>query len=238
MAGFAAFGGGVVQSLSRVWLFLTSRTLAGQASLSFSISWSWLELMSMCQWCHPTISSSVTLFSSCPQSFPASGSFPMSWLFASSGQSIEASASAAVLPMNIQGWFPWGWTGLISSVCFYMFTFCGCHSSMTLDLCMYLCVVVLQEMQQCWGGAWPAPRSLMAQGPHQSGNRVPDCQGPRVLDVRLWHRYQVWRQLPCMHIQGRYETNHLLHRCCRGRWHFRGFMDRGMGGKRAHVLNT
>ena len=62
--------------------------------------------------CHPTISSSVTLFFSCPQFFPASGFFPMSQLFASGGQSIEASAS--VLPMNIQGWFPLGLTALIS----------------------------------------------------------------------------------------------------------------------------
>ena len=65
------------------------------------------------QWCHPTISSSVTPFSSCPQSFPASGSFPVSWLLASGGQSIRASASASVLPMNIQDWFPLGLTGLI-----------------------------------------------------------------------------------------------------------------------------
>ena len=63
------------------------------------------------RWCHPTISSSVTLFSSCPQSFSVSGSFPMSWLFVSSGQSIGASAAASVLPMNIQTWFPLGWTG-------------------------------------------------------------------------------------------------------------------------------
>ena len=65
-------------------------------------------------WCYPTISSSVTCFSSCPQSFPASGSFPMSRLFASGSQSIGASASASALPMNIQAWFPLGWTGLIS----------------------------------------------------------------------------------------------------------------------------
>ena len=64
------------------------------------------------QWCHPTISSSVTAFSSCPQFFPASGSFPVSWLFASGGQSIGAWTS--VLPMNIQGWFPLESTGLIS----------------------------------------------------------------------------------------------------------------------------
>ena len=63
------------------------------------------------QWCHPTISSSVIPFSSCPQSFPASGSFPMSQFFPSGGQSIGASASASVLPMNIQDWFPLGWTG-------------------------------------------------------------------------------------------------------------------------------
>ena len=66
------------------------------------------------QWCYPTISSSVIPFSSCLQSFPASRSFPMSWLLASGGQSIEASASASVLPMNIQEWFSLGLTGLIS----------------------------------------------------------------------------------------------------------------------------
>ena len=65
------------------------------------------------QWCHPTISSSVVPFS-CLQSFPASGSFLMSQLFASGGQSIGASASASVLPMNFQDWFPLGWTGWIS----------------------------------------------------------------------------------------------------------------------------
>ena len=66
----------------------------------------------LCQWCHPTISFSVIPFSSCPQSFPASGSFPVSQLFASGDQSIRASASTSVLPMNIQGWFPLGLTGL------------------------------------------------------------------------------------------------------------------------------
>ena len=64
-------------------------------------------------WCHPTISSSVIPFSH-PQSFPASGSFQMSQLFASGGQSIGVSASTSVLPMNIQDWFPLGWTGWIS----------------------------------------------------------------------------------------------------------------------------
>ena len=66
------------------------------------------------QWCHSTISTSVVPFSFCPQSFPASGSLPMSWLFTSGGQSIGASASASVLAMNIQGWFPLGLAGLIS----------------------------------------------------------------------------------------------------------------------------
>ena len=66
------------------------------------------------QWCHPAISSSVAPFSSWPQSFPASGSFPMSQLFTSGGQSIGASASASVLPMHIQGWFSLGLTGWIS----------------------------------------------------------------------------------------------------------------------------
>jgi len=69
---------------------------------------------SLCRWCHPTISSSVVPFSSCPQSFPASRSFQMSQLSASGGQSIGVSASTSVLPMNTQDWSPLGWTGWIS----------------------------------------------------------------------------------------------------------------------------
>ena len=65
-------------------------------------------------WCHPAISSSVVPFSSCPQSLPASGSFPMSQLFAWGSQSLGVSASASVLPMNTQDWSPLGWTGRIS----------------------------------------------------------------------------------------------------------------------------
>ena len=65
-------------------------------------------------WCHPTISSSVVPFSSCPQSFPASGYFPMSQLFAWGGQSIGVSASTSVLPMSVQDWSPLGWTVWIS----------------------------------------------------------------------------------------------------------------------------
>ena len=74
--------------------------------------WVYPNSCPLSQWCHPAISSSVIPFSSCPQSFPAAGSFPISWLFASSGQSIGASVS--VLPMNIHSWFPLGLTGLIS----------------------------------------------------------------------------------------------------------------------------
>ena len=66
------------------------------------------------QWCHPTISSSIVPFSSCLQSFPASGSFQMSRLFVSGSQSIGVSASTSVLPMNTQDWSPLGWTGRIS----------------------------------------------------------------------------------------------------------------------------
>ena len=65
-------------------------------------------------WCYPTISSSVIPFSSCPQSFPASGSIPMSQLFAWGDQSIGVSASTSVLPINTQDWSPLGWTGWIS----------------------------------------------------------------------------------------------------------------------------
>ena len=88
--------------LQHSWLLCPSPT-HGACSKSCPLS----------QWCHPTISSSVVPFS-CIQSFPASGSFPMSQFFASGGQSIGVSASASVLPMNIQDWFPLGWTGWIS----------------------------------------------------------------------------------------------------------------------------
>ena len=71
-------------------------------------------LCPLSQWCHPTISSSVVPLSSCLLSFPALGSFPMSWLLASGGQRIGTSASASVFPMDIQGWFPLGLTSLIS----------------------------------------------------------------------------------------------------------------------------
>ena len=104
----------LVQLLSRVWLFVTPWIAARQAPLSITKSLSLLNSCPLSQRCHPTISSSVIPFSSCLQSFAASGSFQMSPFFASGGQSIGVSASTSVLPMNIQDWFPSGWTGWIS----------------------------------------------------------------------------------------------------------------------------
>ena len=98
----------VVQLLSSVRLFATPWTVARQTSLSFSIFWSLLKLMSLSRWCHLTILSSVVPFSSYLQSFPASGSSSMSQLFAWGSQSTGPSALASVLPMNIQCWFPLG----------------------------------------------------------------------------------------------------------------------------------
>ena len=95
-----------------VWPFVTSWTAAQQAFLSFTTSRSLYKLMSTESVMPSNISSTVILFSFCLQSFPASGSFPMSRFFASGGRNIGASAS--VLQMNIKGWFPLGLTGLIS----------------------------------------------------------------------------------------------------------------------------
>ena len=107
------------------WLLLFSRSVLSDSLWPHELQHSRLPCPSLSpgvcsdsyllsQWCYPTISSSVLPFSSCLQSFPASGSFPISWFFGSGGQSIEASALASVLPMNIQDWFPLGWTGSIS----------------------------------------------------------------------------------------------------------------------------
>ena len=104
----------VVQLSSRVQLFVTPWTAACQASLSFTISQRLIKLISIKSvlpfihliFCHP--------LSSCLQCFPASGPSQISWLFTSGGQSIGVSASSSVLPMNIQDWFPLGFTALIS----------------------------------------------------------------------------------------------------------------------------
>ena len=98
-----------VQSLSRVQLFVIPWTVAHQVSLSVTNS----QSLPSTWWFHPTISYPVTHFS-CLQSFPGTGSFPMSQGFISGGQSIGALASTSVLPMNIQNWFPLGLTGFIS----------------------------------------------------------------------------------------------------------------------------
>ena len=94
-----------------VLLFATPRTAACQAS---STSRAYSNSCPSCWWCHPTISSSVTPSSSCLQSFPASGSFPMSQFCPTGDQNTGVSASASVLPINIQDWFPVGWTSWIS----------------------------------------------------------------------------------------------------------------------------
>ena len=93
-----------VQSLSCVRLFVSPWTAAHQTSLSITNSKAYPNPCPLSQWCHPTVLSSVVPFSSCPQSFPALGSFQMSQFFASRGQSIGVSASTSVLPMNIQDW--------------------------------------------------------------------------------------------------------------------------------------
>ena len=104
----------IVQLLSHAWLFATPLTTASRLLCPSPSSGACSNSRPLSQWCHPTISSSVVPFSSRLQSFPASGSFPKSQIFASGGQSVGASALMSVLPMNIQGCFPWGLTGLIS----------------------------------------------------------------------------------------------------------------------------
>ena len=103
-----------VQLLSCVQLFGTPWTAARQASLSITNSWSSPTPCPLSWLCHPTFSFPVVPFSSCPQSFQASGSFQMSQLFSAGGQSIGVLASTSVLPMNTQDWSPLGWTGWIS----------------------------------------------------------------------------------------------------------------------------
>ena len=103
-----------LQWLSHVWLFETPWTAALQASLSITNFWSLLKLMSIKSVMTPNHFILCPPFSSCLQYFPASGSFTVSQFFTSGGQSLGASASASVLPMNIQDWFPLAWTGLIS----------------------------------------------------------------------------------------------------------------------------
>ena len=102
-----------VYSLSRGWLFATPWIAAHQPPCPSPTPGVHSNSCPSSQWCHPAISSSVIPFSSCPQSLPASGSFPMSQLFAWGGQSSGVLASSSVLPMNTQDWSPLGWTGWI-----------------------------------------------------------------------------------------------------------------------------
>ena len=102
-----------LQSFTCAWLFVTPWTAAHQVSCPLPTPWAYSNSCPLSQWYHPTISSSIVPFSSLLQSLPASGSFPMSQFFASGGQSFGVSASASVLSMNIQDWFPLGLTGLI-----------------------------------------------------------------------------------------------------------------------------
>ena len=102
------------QSLSRVWLFATPWTAARQTFCSSPTPRVYSNSCPLRWWCHPTVSSSVDPFSSHLQSFPASGSFQMRQLFTSGGQIIGLSASASILPPNIQNWLPLGWTRWIS----------------------------------------------------------------------------------------------------------------------------
>ena len=134
-------------------------------------------------WSHPTISSSVVPFSSYPQSFPASGSFPMSWLFTSGGQSIGASVSASVLPVNVQGWFPLGLTGLISLQSkghsrVFSSTPVQKHQSLMLRLLygpishLYMTTgktIALTMWTLLWGFAFNNPNDIQSMCPHLTG---------------------------------------------------------------------
>ena len=131
-----------IQSLSPVLPFATPWITAHQASpIYHHLPEFTQDSCPSSRWCHPATLSSVVPFSSCPQSFPASGSFQMSQLFAWSGQSIGVSASASVLPMNTQDWSPLGWTGWIflqdSQVVFF-FLGGGCPKVISLFFFLFL----------------------------------------------------------------------------------------------------
>ena len=114
MDGGACWAISSVQSLSCVQLFWTHGLLHTRPPCPSPTARVYSEPCPLSWWFHPTISSSVITFFFCPQSFPASVSFPMSQFFTSGGQSIGASPSASVLPMNIWDWYPLGWNGWIS----------------------------------------------------------------------------------------------------------------------------
>ena len=111
-----------VRSFSRVQHFATPWTTTRQPPCPSPTARVYLNPCPLCRWWHPAILFSVIPFSSCPQSFPASGSFPMSQLSTSGGQSIGVSASTSVLPMNTQDWSPLGGTGFLSSCSLILIT--------------------------------------------------------------------------------------------------------------------
>ena len=121
-------------------------------------------------WCHPTISYPITPYFSCPQSFPASRSFPMSWLFPSGGQSIGASASASVFAMNIQGWFPLGLTGSFAHLAVQ-----GTLKAWSRTL---KDGALGQTTQKEWGRRAVAGVLRMGEHMHAHGWPMPMCQGP------------------------------------------------------------
>ena len=158
----------VVQSHSRVWLWPHGLQHARPhcPSLSPRVCPSSCPLH---QWCHTTMLSSVTLFSSCPQSFPESGTFPMSHLFASDDQNTGASASASVLPVSIQGWSPLRLTGLFSLLSEGL---SGVFSSTTVQRHQFF-------------GVLPSLRSSSHNQPWPLGRPQPWLYGPLSAEQRL-----------------------------------------------------
>ena len=140
----------VVQSLSHVWL-CDPGTAARQASCPSPSPRACSNSCPLSQWCHLTISSSFIPFSSCPQSFPASGSFLVSGLFASGGQSVGASASVL---MNIQGWFSLGLTGLILQFRNTQESFALNRPSINGSSCLNGYILITKEMFNFLGGYW------------------------------------------------------------------------------------
>ena len=144
-----------VQSLSRVWLFATPWTAARPSPTPRASS----NSCPSSRWCHPTISSSVVPFSSCLQSFLASGSFPMSQVCASSDQSIGASASESVIPMNKQDWFPLGLLAVQGTLkrllqcrsSKFVFSFSTVGSQQETDLCSVISVL---SFYLIWKRSW------------------------------------------------------------------------------------
>ena len=148
-------------------------------------------------WCHPAISSSVTPFSSCPQSLPASGSFPISQLFAWGGQSIGVSALASVLPMKTQDWSPLGWTGWSS---LQSKELSRVFSNTTVQKHQFFggiphsfnhCQVMLRTPSVLPHYAWMTAEGRNVMSLSTEGKRPQDLEGPRS-DFRLLRSFWMW----------------------------------------------